>query len=516
VPLPLAAQVPEKAGYVVDETLAAADRSVPEAKAKFQAALLKAVQAEAAVAATAEGEARAKAEVAARAARDEATLAEMDVPLAEARQGALSATVKVERLEDSGGREKDPQGWAEAATAATAAQRWLSLLEGRRSRLVAERALEVARVASEAAQAKAMEKADDTKLAGAAKKSAEELTAARAKLEEAEKSLASAKAALILPPSTEYAKRPLKTYPAASTGRRLALARWIAHRENPLAARVAVNHIWRRYFGQGLAPTPADLGQNGREPTHPALLDWLAAELMEPQAAPGAPWSMKRIHRLIVTSRAYRMASTPDASCLAADPDDRWLWRMPSRRLEAEIVRDAVLHVAGRLEPAFGGPDIDHKLALSTRRRSIYYRSAAEKQAEFLRLFDMAAASECYERKTSVVPQQALALANSELTIVQSRLLARSLAGAVGGDPATFAQAAFERILGRPATPAEIEEAARFLVGEEERFRREKEKIAATAGDPADAAKPSGDPSLRSREGLVHVLMNHNDFVTVR
>ena len=135
---------------------------------------------------------------------------------------------------------------------------------------------------------------------------------------------------------------------------------------------------------------------------------------------------------------------------------------------------------------------------------------------EFLRLFDMAATSECYERKTSVVPQQALALANSELVIVQSRLLARSLSGTVGGEPAAFTQAAFERVLGRPASPAELEEAAGFLAGEEERFRGEKEKIAALAGDPADGAKPSGDPSLRSREGLVHVLMNHNDFITVR
>src|SRR5205807_7021509 len=98
-----------------------------------------------------------------------------------------------------------------------------------------------------------------------------------------------------------YTKRPVTTYPTTSTGRRLALARWITDKRNPLAARVAMNHIWLRHFGKALVPTEFDFGKNGRPPSHPALLDWLAAEFME------RGWSMKHMHRLIVTSAAYRM-----------------------------------------------------------------------------------------------------------------------------------------------------------------------------------------------------------------
>jgi hypothetical protein len=266
-----------------------------------------------------------------------------------------------------------------------------------------------------------------------------------------------------------------------------------------------------------------DLGLNGRPPSHPALLDWLAAELMEPSVATGAapeaaaPWSMKHIHRLIVTSNAYRMASTPDDADLAKDPDDIFLWRMPSRRLEAEAVRDNVLHVAGRLAEAMGGPELDHTLILSTRRRSLYYRHAAEKQAELLKIFDVAGVTECYERKTSVVPQQALALANSELALSCSRLLARSLVpGEDASDPAELVKTAFERVLARPATAGEVEVSVKFLAEQEALLVREKNKLAGATADLADATRPAADAALRARENFVHALLNHNDFVTVR
>ena len=125
------------------------------------------------------------------------------------------------------------------------------------------------------------------------------------------------------------------TYPEQSTGRRLALARWIASAENPLTSRVAVNHIWLRHFGQGLVPTPADFGRNGRPPSHPQLLDWLAAELM------ARSWSMKALHRLIVNSATYRQSSAQPANdsyrrAVALDADNQLLWRFPPRRLEAD------------------------------------------------------------------------------------------------------------------------------------------------------------------------------------
>jgi hypothetical protein len=128
--------------------------------------------------------------------------------------------------------------------------------------------------------------------------------------------------------------KPVKLEAGESTGRRLALARWLTDARNPLTARVAVNHIWLRHFGQALVPSVFDFGKNGHRPMQPALLDWLAAELVEHN------WSMKHVHKLIVTSRTCRQSSTPDANNLAADRDNVYFWRVPPRRLEAEAVRD--------------------------------------------------------------------------------------------------------------------------------------------------------------------------------
>ncbi len=307
-------------------------------------------------------------------------------------------------------------------------------------------------------------------------------------------------------------------YPRESSGRRAALARWITHQDNPLTARVAVNQIWLRHFGQPLVPTVLDFGQNGQPPTHPALLDWLATELMEPSfgAEPAAvPWSLKRLHRLIVTSQTYRLGSTPDEGNLARDPDNRWLWRMPSRRMEAELVRDGILFVSGELDLTLGGPDIDFALGMQTPRRSLYFRNAQEKQMEFLKLFDCAAVTECYQRKESIVPQQALALANSELTLVRARLVARRLHSVVASDE-QFIVAAFEQVLSRPPSPEEISLTVAFLHEQREKLKLAGERLAQTGGSIDDVVRPSAEPALRSRENLVHVLLNHNDFVTIR
>ena len=337
-------------------------------------------------------------------------------------------------------------------------------------------------------------------------------------------------------------------YPKESSGRRAALARWITDRNNPLTARVAVNQIWLRHFGRPLVPTVLDFGQNGQAPTHPALLDWLAAELIEPSVArfrrnrvpdesdPSAsdsatrtsaksghtdadhpaPWSMKSLHRLIVTSRTYRMASTPDVNNLTADPDNRWLWRMPSRRMEAELIRDGILFVAGKLDLTFGGPDIDYELGLTVNRRSLYFRHAQEKQMEFLKMFDCAAVTECYQRKESIVPQQALALANSDLTLIQARVIARRLHESTVNDNRSFINAAFERVLSRLPTSDETQATLAFLDEQRQKLIAAGERLTETGGTAADTTKPAADPILRSRENLVHVLLNHNDFVTIR
>ena len=306
------------------------------------------------------------------------------------------------------------------------------------------------------------------------------------------------------------------SYPKESSGRRAALARWITDRRNPLTARVAANQIWLRHFGQPLVPTVLDFGQNGQPPTHPKLLDWLAIELMEPATSGVKPWSMKHLHRLIVTSRTYRMASTPDEKNLAADPDNRWIWRVPSRRMEAELVRDGILYVAGKLDLSFGGPDIDYALGLTVNRRSLYFRHAQEKQMEFLKMFDCAAVTECYQRKESIVPQQALALANSELTLVQARIIARKLHETTANDNAAFVNAAFERVLSRTATSEELQVSAGFLNQQQQTLIATADRLKQNTGAVNETAKPSADPVLRSRENLIHVLLNHNDFVTIR
>jgi hypothetical protein len=277
-----------------------------------------------------------------------------------------------------------------------------------------------------------------------------------------------------------------------------------------------------RHFGQPLVASVSDFGRNGTPPTHPELLDWLAAELMQPSDESAQPWSMKHLHRLIVTSSTYRMASSADEASLRADPDNVYLWRMPPRRMEAEVVRDSVLAVSGALDTTRGGPDLDHAQGMAILRRSMYFRHAPEKQMEFLKLFDAAAPTECYRRQESVMPQQALALANSALVLQQSRRLARRLEGeqadsqnADGADNA-FVAAAFEQVLSRRATPEEIASCVGFLHEQESFFKDNAARLTGATADAADFSRPSNDPRLRARENLVHVLFNHNDFVTIR
>jgi hypothetical protein len=153
-------------------------------------------------------------------------------------------------------------------------------------------------------------------------------------------------------------------------------------------------------------------------------------------------------------------------------------------------------------------------------RRSVYFRSAPEKQMLFLQLFDMAAPSECYERRESVVPQQALALANSELTVREARRLARGLQSETSdkspGDVAVYTTAAFEQVLSRKPTADELETCLAFIAEQSSRYNGEPDHFGATTPDAADLSKPSADPATRACENLVHVLLNHHEFVSIR
>jgi hypothetical protein len=381
-------------------------------------------------------------------------LAEANADAAEASHKALLAVLEVERIEAQG----KTQGaeWTLAAQLASQAQRTAAAAEARKALVLAE-------------SSPATTNDRDKKIADA-KAAWEKATAAASG-----------------PATTQYTPR-TRSFSKDSTGRRTALAQWLTRRSNPLVGRVAVNHIWLRHFGSALAPSVADFGRGARGPVHPELLDWLAAEFME------TGWDMKRLHKLILTSDAWRMDSKPDPAMARKDPDNRTLWRMNRRRLEAEAVRDNVLWAAGSLDETKGGPEIDHQKGLSSLRRSVYLRTAAEKQAEFLQVFDGPSVTECYERKQSVLPQQALALANSALALREAKVLAGKLVKELmfPDNAPEFVAKAWNRTLGRSPKPEEMRMALSFL-----------------------ADRPGGDQGLQRRyENLILVLFNHHEFVT--
>jgi mono/diheme cytochrome c family protein len=474
VRLPQAAVAPDKRDFVIRDLLAAGLKEAQKARRKIDEALEVIENHERSLAAAEDAKVRAALETA----LEELPLLLMAASVAEAKHEALSAVIEAERLEDAGDRSSD--AFQNAARAAQSAQRKQALFEARKALQVAQRALARARTDEKAKKA----------------------------LGEAQKALAKAEADAQLPPGTEFTRRKLPSYPAQSSGRRLALARWIADPSNPLTARVAMNQLWMRHFGKPIVPTVFEFGKHGRPPSHPALLDWLAVEFMERK------WSFKAMHRLLVTSAAYRMDSMPDAASLKADPENKWVWRMNPRRMEAECVRDSVLYLSGALDLTRGGPDLDYAQGLQVPRRSLYFRHAAEKQMGFLVLFDGASVTECYERTESVVPQQALAMANSVLVLEKSRLLAAKLSKEVP-DAQEFVAAAFERILSRLPTAAERKECLAFL-GAQRGLLAGPGKLAAFSGGAPVKVEPSSDPAQRAREDLVGVLFNHNDFVMIR
>lgn len=288
-----------------------------------------------------------------------------------------------------------------------------------------------------------------------------------------------------------------KPFPTTSTGRRTALAKWIADPKHPLTARVCVNHLWGRHFGKGLVPTIFDFGRKGTPPTHPELLDWLAVELVEHN------WSMKHIHRLIVTSEAYRLSSSKanaNPQALARDPDNKFLWRREPIRMEAQAVRDGLLHLAGELDLTRGGPSIPVGDE-NSRRRSLYFVHSHNEHQKFLSMFDDASVLECYRRAESIVPQQALALENSDLASAMAEKIAlRINAANPQAMEREFVKTAFALVLCDEPNDAELTAAAAALA--------ELTAAAKTAQRP--------DPAAFAKTNLIQALLNHNDFVTIR
>ncbi|MBL8888784.1 MAG: PSD1 domain-containing protein [Planctomycetaceae bacterium] len=345
------------------------------------------------------------------------------------------------------------------------------------------------------------------------------IAAAQQTYDAAAAATASAQSALVSQ-GTDYS--PLSpSYPNTSTGRRSALANWIVDRGNPLTARVAVNHIWLRHFGQALVDTPDNFGLQGKTPLHPQLLDYLAIELMD------NAWSMKHLHRVIMTSAAYQRSSQvpPLHAGLTQDPENVHYWRRRSLRMEAEVVRDSVLASAGMIDLQQGGADIEVAKWHESPRRSLYFTIHGEGDMTFLNTFDGPNVGECYRRTSTVLPQQALALTNSELVLKYGRELARQISSKLESDETAqqsslvanqrFVQAAFWRVLSREPSAAELEISLDFLRVQTERFAQvpESELVGtATAGVPPAATSPT----LRARENLATSLFSHNDFLTIR
>lgn len=293
---------------------------------------------------------------------------------------------------------------------------------------------------------------------------------------------------------------PQVTFKPTSTGRRTALARWLTDPQHPLTARVAANQLWLRHWGTPLVPTVFDFGRKGQVPPYRAMLDWLACELVE------HGWSMKRVHRAMALSATYRMSSDeadPGSREMLIDSENRWLWRRIPIRLESQALRDQLLALAEQLDCTRGGPPVPADQQASSSRRSLYFFHSNNERNLWLTTFDEALVKECYRREQSIVPQQALALTNSQLVLRSAPIIARqieSVAIVRAGNASEsvdqyFVREAFERLLGKEPVAEEVAASLEAIAS----WRQQSQETAATA-----------------RDYFIWVLLNHNDFVTLR
>jgi hypothetical protein len=307
-----------------------------------------------------------------------------------------------------------------------------------------------------------------------------------------------------------------------SSGRRLAFARWLTQPDHPLTARVLVNRLWHHHFGQGIVATPDNFGRTGALPSHPELLDWLATEFI------ARGWSIKEMHRLIMTSSAYRQTSRIDpvarADAKTLDPENRLLWRQRLRRLEAEALRDAVLAVAGNLNPQMFGPPVPMQRLGNARRlelgeivvatdpsgdrRSIYLQLRRSQPLTFLQLFDQPVIeTNCTRRETSTVASQALTLLNSDFMVRQAEMFAGRV---LKENPAASASHALLLAFGRSTSQQESAQLVAFLDSQTARY------IGLPASPGVKTVAPRGaEARRRAMVDLCHMLLSANEFAYV-
>jgi hypothetical protein len=257
--------------------------------------------------------------------------------------------------------------------------------------------------------------------------------------------------------------------PANASGR-LQLAQWLTRPGNPLTARVMINRIWQHHFGKGIVATPSNFGTRGEQPTHPELLDWLASRFVE------SGWSVKTMHRLILSSKTYQLSSGHDYDDAAKDPGNRWYWHHDRRRLDAEAIRDALLAVSGNLDPSRPGPQpfppIAHwtwtqhnpfKEVYPSKHRSVYLMTQRFQRHPYLALFDGPDPNTTSEqRPTSTVPLQALFMMNNPFMREQAESFARRLIAA-SSDPSRRIDLAHQLAWSRGATTLETERGLRYV-----------------------------------------------------
>lgn len=283
--------------------------------------------------------------------------------------------------------------------------------------------------------------------------------------------------------------------PARQSGR-LQLAEWLTHPEHPLTARVIVNRIWQAHFGEGLVRTPDNFGLRGEAPTHPELLDWLAREFVR------SGWSLKQLHRLILNSSTYQMSTAYSGKAAGIDPENRLLWRMNRRRLEAEWLRDGLLAVSGQLDRTRGGSLVNWQnaeytpgdsVSATARRRAVYLPVVRDRVYDLFTIFDFANPSVGVSKRTpTVVSHQALFFLNSPLVKEQSKHLAQFLEGA---DETAKVHDLYRRVLSRPPGKDEVKRALAYL-------KAAREKVPDNAERDLEAWSSLGQALLASNEFL--------------
>jgi Protein of unknown function (DUF1553)/Protein of unknown function (DUF1549)/Planctomycete cytochrome C len=295
---------------------------------------------------------------------------------------------------------------------------------------------------------------------------------------------------------------------AAGASGRLELAQWITRPDHPLTARVIANRVWQHHFGRGIVSTPSNFGVRGEPPSHPALLDWLAARLV------ASGWSIKDLHRQILLSHTYRLASEFDGRSAGADPGNHWLWRFDRRRLDAESIRDAMLAVSGQLDrrrpSAHPFPPIEDwhwtqhnafKAVYPSEQRSVFLMTQRLVKHPFLAIFDGPDTNTSTDvRPNSTVPLQALYLMNNPFVQEQSAALARRLLHEACDTPRRL-ERAWELAWSRPPAQRENERACRYL---------------ATYSAAAAASGIRNDRlDLEAWTSLARILMTANDFLYI-